>query len=94
MHDWQRSTLCVRIYTKFNVAVYLDHYVMAQNLLEEREVKGKQDSGVSKPVMSHSNAKISCQQQTEPISLLPHSFRGCKVHQNFGKTSTHDMAKL
>jgi hypothetical protein len=35
------------------------------NLLEGGEVKGKQDSGVSKPVTSHSKAETSCQQRTE-----------------------------
>jgi hypothetical protein len=35
------------------------------NLPTGGEVKGKKDSGVSKPVTSHSNAEISCQQQIE-----------------------------
>jgi hypothetical protein len=35
------------------------------NLRVGGEVKGKQNSGVSKPVTRHSNTETSCQQRTE-----------------------------
>jgi hypothetical protein len=43
------------------VLLQLDYSVMAQTSENEREVKGKQYDGLSKPVKSHPSAGTSCQ---------------------------------
>jgi hypothetical protein len=55
------------------------------NLREGGEVKGKQDNGVCKSVMSHSNAKTSCQQGNEIIfSVTEYGLVRCLLRMSDG----------